>query len=279
MAAPLSNRLPTSPLLCLTMPCHPRVFAFIFLALLICLPARAADPLATVREFCRIDGAGHRLSPSTWPKIAPLVGWEIDPAWDRILVINGYEIGTPRRDGEEVLVEITYKITSEIRADRISRQKRQESITLRLARDPSDAWHIIGAAPVPHVFDSFADAKAIAALLGENSSYESASRMIHQFFQEDGRDIPFTPVRSIPSSPHFDEVSTAQKGDLALYYANGEPYHVGWVESETHILSATMNAGRQLLPFAAFGGTVRYFRVRRDPAPSTPSTQPARRRP
>lgn len=37
--------------------------------------AYGLDPLAVVREIARLDGAGARLSPVEWRKVAPLVEW------------------------------------------------------------------------------------------------------------------------------------------------------------------------------------------------------------
>ena len=59
-------------------------------------PALAANPMDTVRAFCRIDGRGDRIWMRTWAKVAPLVTWGLEPAWDHVLLIEGYEVGTAR---------------------------------------------------------------------------------------------------------------------------------------------------------------------------------------
>src|SRR5262245_57934308 len=41
----------------------------------ITVPARADDPLNTVRAFCQADGRGARVDPLSWPAVADLVTW------------------------------------------------------------------------------------------------------------------------------------------------------------------------------------------------------------
>ena len=67
------------------------------------------------------------------------------------------------------------------------------------------------------------------------------------------------PPRS-PSAPDFSTERTAEIGDLALYYDGDRPYHVGVVESDETVVSATLNGGIRRTPFGAFAGEIRYRR-------------------
>ena len=52
-------------------------------------PAAGGDPLDVLRTFCQADGNGVRLRASTWPAVAPLVAWGLEPAWDQLYLIHG----------------------------------------------------------------------------------------------------------------------------------------------------------------------------------------------
>lgn len=227
--------------------------------------ARAEDPLTTVRAFCVADGAGQRLSPIMWQRvIAPLVAWPLEPAWDRLALIRGYEINSPRRVAGRTEVEIKYSVVAAIRPGQVVRAVREETVILELEARPDGGWLLAGAPPPPHIFEQVADADALAELLEPGSRYESSTAFAWQLLREAGQDIPYTTSAAIPDSGRFDEVATGAAGDLVLYYAHGAPYQVGWMSSQDTVLSASLNAGRQAAPFAAYPGTIRYWRPRRD---------------
>ena len=252
-------------------------------------PGLAADPLNTVRTFCRADGNGDRLHPRTWPSVASLVAWRLEPAWDRVRLIRGYEVKTPRRTEYGVAIEVTYTVGADVRSGTVHKGERLETRTYRLRQDgPGAAWRIRGPAPVPYVFASQVDAEAMAALLEPtNSAYVSASALVWRLLRDAGRDLPYADTEALASAPGFVPVETAQPGDVVLYYDGSEPYHAGLVEaglveaglveaglgeSRDQVVSATLNAGVQRAPFAAFAGEVRYRRpVAAKMTPSIPA--------
>lgn len=250
------------------------------------LTAPAEDPLAVVRAFCREDGAGNRLSPMRWrTSIAPLVAWPLEPAWDRLVLVRGYEIKTPRMIGSRTQVELTYTVRADITPTGIERAQREETVTLELVPGPAGEWLIGGAPHPPHVFEHVVDSETLVELLAPGSRYESNTDFVWQLLRATGVAAPYTSTTELPDSEHFAEVGTAAPGDLVLYYSQGVPYHVGWVESEGSVLSASLNAGRRALPFAAFPGAIRYWRPRAGDAADaeappigiTPSPVPLRR--
>jgi hypothetical protein len=224
-------------------------------------PATAADPLATVRAFCRADGHGARLNASTWPEVAGLVEWPLEPAWDHVRLIAGYEVGTPRQSGGRVEVEVQYTVVADVRAGGVKRERRVESRGYALAADGAGGWRLRGPPAPPYVFESQADPDALRALLDpDDSPYLSASALVSRLLRGAEWEIPYTDVASLASSPHFAPQRTAEIGDLALYYDGDRPYHVAMIDSDETVVSATLNGGIRRTPFGAFAGEIRYRR-------------------
>ncbi len=245
----------------------------LFLVAALMSSARAADPLNTVRAFCQADGRGDRLRPGTWSSVAMLVAWHLEPAWDRVCLVRGYELTTPRLEQHGVDVEVTYTVAAELRPGGVKREEKLEKRTYHLTYDDSaDTWRIAGPAPPPYIFASQVDAEAVAASLDPHQSqYVSASALVWRLLREGGWDFPYVDTESLAKAAEYYSVATAQAGDLVFYYDGGKPYHVGLVE-EDQVVSATINAGVRRAHFAAFAGEVRYRRpMGRAQMPPVPS--------
>jgi hypothetical protein len=224
-------------------------------------PARAADPLATVRAFCRADGDGARLTAGSWPAVADMVDWQLEPAWDHVRLIAGYQVGTPRSAAGRVDVEVQYTVTAEVRSSGVKRERRVESRTYTLVPDGGGGWRLRAPPAPPYVFESQADADALRALLDpEESSYVSAPALVSRLLRGADWEIPYADVAELATAPGFMPERTAEVGDLALYYDGASPYHVGIVESEDSVVSSTLNGGIRRTPFGAFAGEIRYRR-------------------
>lgn len=223
--------------------------------------AHAIDPLNTMRAFCQADGRGARVDPRTWPRIAALVTWPLEPAWDHIYLIRGFELGTPQlRDGG-VEVEVQYTITAEVQSNVVEEAERVETQTYHLVRGDEGLWRIRAPAPPPYLFASGADAPALAALLDPaGSTYVSDSAFAWRMLRDAGWAIEYTATAGLGTAPGFTSERTARVGDLALYYDGEAPYHVGIVDSDDTIVSATLNGGIRRTPFGAFAGEIRYRR-------------------
>lgn len=245
--------------------------------------AQGADPLHVVRDFCSADGRGDRLSPYEWHDIAPLLAWRLEPAWDRVVLMQGYEISTPRRTDDRVEVDVTYTVTGEVVPGKVDRRMengkraRLETVTLTLVPDGDGGWLVGGAPPAPHVFETSVEPETLAELLQPGTGYTSNSAAVWGRLGAAGWDIPYTSTAAISESPHFVEVGTADPGDLVVYYAHGAPYHVGWIEADDAVWSSSLNAGSVVTSLSAFAGATRYWRPRRfdagapEPTPSRPS--------
>jgi hypothetical protein len=244
-----------------------RMLELVLFAMFLCalVPhwSRGEDPLDTVRNFCRLDGVGDRLHPITWARVAPLVDWTLEPAWDRVVLITGYEILGPRADerSSSILVDVRYTVKSVVAADGIDNEPRIETVTYRLVSADGLSWKIAGPPPPPHVFDSRADAEEMAASLrGERGDFLSSSGFLWRAVIGQGNDVPFRVVTRVMDEWPTVEVREPRAGDVVVYYdPNDQPYHAGLVEEGGTVLSATLNRGIQRAPLDAFAGRQRYW--------------------
>lgn len=245
---------------------------------LLLLPSVAcgADPLATMSAFCRADGLGARLTARAWQDaVAPLVTWELEPAWDHVYSISGYEIGPPRLDGSDVVVEVSYTILTDISAGGAVEGARLEAHTFRLIQpDPNGEWRVAGPPPAPHVFASEIDEKKMAAALDpQTGSYVSNSSFIWEMLRAAGWAVPYLDTAQLATAPQLTHTESPMFGDVVVYYDGANPYHVGFIDEDQHVLSATLNAGLRRTIADAFPGEHRYFRFRA--LPETPTPGPA----
>jgi hypothetical protein len=228
--------------------------------------AFAVDPLKVVRDFCRSDGLGHRLEPQTLRTVAPLVDWKLEPAWDRLLLTSGYEMATPRHEGEIVSLDVTYTVVAEIRPGKVRRGEWLEVHTFRLLPVGNGKdWRISGPPPIPHVFASGFDAEALAGALDpQDGGFPSNSAFVWKTLQEAGRTLPYLDTLDLARASLFATVEEPAPGDVAFYYDGEDAYHVGVVEAQDVVVSATMNGGVRRAPLDAFAGEVRFLRAVRD---------------
>ncbi len=222
--------------------------------------AQAIDPLKTMRSFCQADGNGARIDPDSWPAVADLVSWGLEPAWDHLYLIRGFELGTPEwRDGT-LAVDVQYTITGEVHSSVVTHEARVETRTYRLQREDG-MWRIRAPAPPPYLFESEVDADALASLLDPNDpNYMSASAFVWRMLRDSGWTMPYADTATLGTSTDFTAERSAEIGDLALFYDGDQPYQVGIVDSEETIVSSTLNGGVRRTPFAAFAGEIRYRR-------------------
>ncbi len=247
--------------------------------------ARAVDPLNIMRAFCQADGRGDRLDPRTWPRIAGLIGWSLEPAWDHVFLIRGFELGTPQRRDGAVEIEVRYTVLSNVRSNVVEDAPRVETHVYRLAPIESGGWTIQPPAPPPYIFENMADAPVLAGLLDPGSGdYVSDSAFVWRMLRDAGWPLDYADVATLASSDAFTTERTAQVGDVAIYYDRDQPYHVGIVESDEAMVSATLNGGIRRTPFGAFAGEVRYRRpiatspalTWDEPTPTLPPAPPKR---
>jgi len=252
--------------------------------ILLASPARADDPLNTMRAFCQADGHGARVDPMSWIAIANLVTWQLEPAWDHVYLIRGFELSTPQRRDGEIEIAVQYTVTAEVHSNVVTEVERVDTRTYRLVAGEDRVWRLRAPPPPPYLFASDVDDEALAALLGPSgSSYVSDSAFVWGLLREAGWTMPYADTAALATAPDFTTERSAEVGDLALYYDGDQPYHVGVVESDDSVVSATLNGGIRRTPFGAFAGEIRYRRpiasARATPtAEPKPTTRPRKRR-
>ncbi len=236
-----------------------------------------------MRAFCQADGRGERVDPLRWPGVAPLVTWPLEPAWDHVYLIRGFELGTPQHRDGGVEVAVQYTITAEVRSSGVKEEVRVETRVFRLVRDDDRVWRIHAPPPPPYVFATAADADALAALFDPQApAYLSNSAFVWRLLRDAGWAIPYADTATLATASGFAPERTAQVGDVVLYYDGDQPYHVGIVESDDTVVSATLNGGIRRTPFGAFAGEIRYLRpvatARATPTAAKPAAKRPRRR-
>lgn len=226
-------------------------------------------PLDVVRAFCQADGRGERVQPRTWNAIAPLVNWELEPAWDVLAVISGYQIEAPRYADDHVEIDVQYTVTQTLSAIGVDDTAYIDSVTFNLIADGAGGWRIAAPPQVPHPFANNVDVLSLrAALAPDSPTYLSASAFVWRMLIDAGWPAPYRLVRQLRDPAVFAAVSEPKPGDLALFLADNIPYHVGFVSSDGTIASATANAGLMRTSPEAFAGAVLYLRLKQ---PRTPS--------
>lgn len=241
-------------------------------------PARALNPMDTVHAFCRADGRGERIVVRTWANVASLVQWRLEPAWDHVVLIEGYEVENARyEDDENAVVQVTYHVAADVEGGKVTREPRQEKRVFRLtADDAGTQWLIAGPPPLPHVFLSQVEPEEMAASIAEETgTFLTNATFVRRFLVDAGWDLPSFAASGTASLTELTDVATPAVGDIVLYYDGDAPYHLGVLESEDAVLSATLNGGVRRAPIDAFAGTVRYRRPRASARALTPTSMPA----
>jgi hypothetical protein len=259
--------------------------------LLVSVGAVAADtgPVAAARAFCRLDALGVRLEADNLALLDDWVAWELEPAWDEVVLISGYSIGEPVvTAGGVATVAVEYQLVGRLSVGGLDAQVQRERVVLHLAA-PADRWLVAGPPPVPHVFADRADIGAIRRSLAPTSGYISASAFVWRALRAAGWAVDHVATSELLAGETLREVTTPAPGDLVLYLTEDRPYHVGLLESADVVVSATVRRGVTRAPLAAFAGAVRYARlttvVRRLPTRtpifigSRPTPDPAARKP
>jgi hypothetical protein len=226
------------------------------------LTALESGPRVAVRQFCRADGLGQRVQVGGWAAIAPLVTWLLEPAWDQVVLIDSYQVGSPyAADDGGVAVEVRYAVIGEVSARGLDIAVHLETADFRM--DGADgSWRILGPPLPPHIFASQVDVDAMRESLqfgGQN--FLPNTIFIQQVLQSAGRNVAYLPAVDLLHNEAYRVVDKPEVNDLAVYLRDGVPYHVGVFEADDRIASSTLNAGIVRTTPDAFPGEVTYLRV------------------
>jgi hypothetical protein len=275
------------------------VIGFVILLTLGCLAAdqaaaREFGPQGIVREFCEADGLGERVSGRGWAKLPALVGWVLEPAWDDVAVITGYQVDGPRPStGGALAVAVHYSVVGQVSALGFDGTAYVETVTFRVHAPDAAGWRIIGPPPVPHIFGNQVDVEGLRRSLQQvGSNFVTNSVFVWQMLHGAGWNVPYERTADLLSGSTYRPVERPAAGDLVVYLRDGTPYHVGLLEAENQSVSATLNAGIVRSSIDAFAGDVKYLRLlepvppaddgmlflRAAPADPTPARPPAQLR-
>jgi len=231
-----------------------------------------AGPQSVVRQFCRADGVGRRVSVAGWDELAPLVDWLYEPAWDHVVLITSYEVGSPRVVEPNVIgVDVHYAVVGQVSALGFDANVHLEIVTLRLATR-AGRWRILGPPSSPHIFNSRAEVENMRRSfeLG-GSNFLPNSLFIWQMFRSAGWNVPFVATPDLQSAGTYRKIEHPRAGDIVVYLRDGAPYHAALLEAEDQVVSSTINYGVVRTAADAFAGEVKHLRLVRPEPEAAPT--------
>jgi hypothetical protein len=248
--------------------------------LIAALPAAAVEsgPQGVVRQFCQADALGHRVTVRGWPEFMPIVSWPFEPAWDSVVLITGYTVGSPRPAENGALeVDVRYDVVGQVSALGLDTGVHVETVTFRV-HAPEEGWRIIGPPPPPHLFGARADIELMQRSFERGAlNFLPNSLFIWQMFRSAGWNVAFQRTTDLLGGTAYRIVEKPQTGDVVVYLRDGVAYHAGLLEAENRVVSSTLNAGIVRSAVDAFPGEVRYLRlIKPAPEPTPVVTTPAR---
>lgn len=236
-------------------------------------------PQGVVRQFCQADALGRRATASGWTAIAPLVEWSFEPAWDHVVLIGGYEVGSPEQ-GEDgaLVVEVRYSIIGQLSALGLDTVVYVDTVAFEVRAPGETGWRIVGPPPAPHIFGNRVDIDLMRRSLEQGGvNFIPDSVFVWQVFRSAGWNVPFERTADLLAGGGYRPVDRPAVGDLVVYLRDERPYHVGLLESEGQVVSSSLNAGIVRTAIEAFAGEVRYLRlVEPEPAPAEAPSQARR---
>src|SRR5512139_3349259 len=254
-----------------------RIVLLMWLVLIAAVQVRAAEsgPQAVLRRFCQSDGLGQRVLMPGWMVVAPLVTWSLEPAWDHVILIGSYEVGSPHMDEDGASIEVRYTVIGEVSALGLDTTVHVETVEFTLEA-PDDHWRIAGPPLPPHIFAHRVDLDALRqSLTSGGLNVIPNSTFVWQLFRSAGWEVPLVGSLDLLTSSAYRLVPQPRVGDLAVYLRDGVPYHVGVFETDDRIVSSTLNAGIVRTAPDAFAGELKYLRlVEPEPPPEVPETDP-----
>lgn len=249
------------------------------LAVVLCLGASmamadraeaGAEPRDVVRVFCREDALGARAEPRTYGRVASLVMWPLEPAWDHAVLVAGFEVGDPQPVETGVVdVPVSYTVVGRVSSLRYDVESFLERRIYRVVFD-NGVWRISGPPPAPHLFETRVEPEPLQQALRGVGGYLSQSRFVAEVYRAAGWQLPVETVGEMPAGATWAPLARAAPGDVVLFLDDGEPYHAGVLEAPDQVISATLQAGLMRSTLATFPGEVRYLRLV-EGAPTLPS--------
>ncbi len=229
-----------------------------------------AEPRDVVRVFCREDALGARAEPRTYGRVASLVMWPLEPAWDHAALVAGFEVGDPQPIEPGVVdVPVSYSVVGRVSSLRYDVESFLERRVFRVLFDDG-VWRISGPPPAPHLFENRVEPELLQQAFRGASGYLSQSRFVAEVYRAAGWQLPVETVGEMSAGATWVPLAHAAPGDVVLFLDDGEPYHTGVLEARDQVISATLQAGLMRSTLATFPGEVRYLRLL-EGAPTLPA--------
>ncbi len=255
-------------------PCHrraarstartrvPMLLACVVLGLAQGTAAREVGPQSVVRRFCEADGLGQRVGIAQWSAIAPLVAWAFEPAWDHVVLVGSYEVGAPRGlEQGRVEVDVSYSVLGQVSALGLDTSVQVETATFALVAAEGQ-WRIVGPPPPPHLFWSRVDVERLHRSLEVGDVHFVPNTLfVWWMLRSAGWNVPLVPTSELLAGETYRLVAEPKPGDVVVYLRAGMPYHVGLLEADDQVVSATLNAGIVRSVVGAFAGEVEFLRL------------------
>ncbi len=218
-------------------------------------------PELAVAGFCEADGRGYRLLAVRGPALSEAFGGRFQPAWDRLIVVTGYEVNPLRVGPEEAEIDVRYTVIADVTGEGVDATERLETVRFLLIR-VGGGWRLIGPPPPPHLFASQFEADELFELLTPlGADYISNSKFVWQMLQSASWSVPYRPASAYLTDGFVRPVAEPRTGDVVAYLDRGVPYHVGLYLGEDRVASATIPGGVARTALNAFPGEIRYLRL------------------
>lgn len=113
----------------------------------------ADPPRNAVREYCRLDFMGSRLTAQGWPRIKPLTGWKENPEWHGFTVVSRFEVIDTAHSFHSARVTVQYQVLGRFEPGiGFTPEPGSQEVEFRV-KEAADEWRIDSTDPAmnPHI--------------------------------------------------------------------------------------------------------------------------------
>lgn len=115
------------------------------------------SPAEVVQKYVQLDNKGARLDAASFESLAPYVNWKEEPAWGKVVVVNGFSVPDDYRQWDiinslEVVIPVEFKVLGIVYLDTAGfvadPSVEQVRVTVKVF---NNRWRIIDPMFPPHV--------------------------------------------------------------------------------------------------------------------------------
>jgi len=123
-------------------------------------------PVGVVRQYCDFDLNTGRISSGNLAKLPPLVTWEEEPGWDKVIIVSDFKILSAKQSQDRATVTVKWEILGHSEAENITKDQKSEVIDYQL-RLVKGLWKIDAPVMPPHVSPPTLRAFVLSQFRGE----------------------------------------------------------------------------------------------------------------